>query len=160
MSTHSTPTPSIAVALHYDGETAPRVTASGRGEVADAICRIAAAHGVPRREEPQLAVGLSQIEFGEEVPAALYRAVAEVIACLPDRRHRAEIALGTWRCRPGLTQAAYPHPLLRRVGHQQSLEEEAPCIVAMSSASLRESPHSVTISAATAPRCTMRMACA
>lgn len=80
MSTHSTPTPSIAVALHYDGETAPRVTASGRGEVADAICRIAAAHGVPRWEEPQLAVALSQIELGEEVPAALYRAVAEVIA--------------------------------------------------------------------------------
>lgn len=80
MSTHSTPTPSIAVALHYDGETAPRVTASGRGEVAEAICRVAAAHGVPQWEDPQLAVVLSQIDLGEEIPIELYRAVAEVIA--------------------------------------------------------------------------------
>jgi flagellar biosynthesis protein len=80
MSTRSGPPPSIAVALHYDGEAAPRVTASGRGEVAEAICRIAAAHGVPHWEDPQLAVALAQIELGAEVPVELYRAVAEVIA--------------------------------------------------------------------------------
>lgn len=72
--------PAIAVALHYDGEAAPRVTASGRGEVAEAIQKIADAHGIPHWENPELAMALSSVDVGTEIPAILYRAVAEVIA--------------------------------------------------------------------------------
>lgn len=72
--------PQIAVALRYDGRDAPRVTAKGEDELAKAICDIAREHGVPLYENPQLAVVLSQIELGEQIPEALYRAVAEVIA--------------------------------------------------------------------------------
>ena len=72
--------PQIAVALRYDGKDAPRVTAKGEAELADAIRNIAREHGIPMYENPQLAVVLSQIELGEQIPEALYRAVAEVIA--------------------------------------------------------------------------------
>ena len=80
MSKRRTTHPEIAVALRYDGRDAPRVTAKGEAELAGAICRIAEEHGVPLYENPQLAVVLSQIELGEEIPDVLYRAVAEVIA--------------------------------------------------------------------------------
>lgn len=71
--------PGIAVALHYDGDKAPRVTAKGNDAVAAEIARIAEAHDVPLYPNPELATALVQIPLGEEVPEALYRAVAEVI---------------------------------------------------------------------------------
>jgi flagellar biosynthesis protein len=70
----------IAVALRYDGENAPRVTAKGSDLVADEMMRIAAAHDVPLYPNPELATALVQIPLGEEVPEELYRAVAEVIS--------------------------------------------------------------------------------
>ncbi len=80
MSTRNSRRPDIAVALRYDGRDAPRVTAKGEYELAEAIRNLAREHDVPLYENPQLAVVLSQIELGEEIPDALYRAVAEVIA--------------------------------------------------------------------------------
>lgn len=80
MSKRSPNHPQIAVAVRYDGRDAPRVTAKGENELAAAIRDLAREHGVPLYENPQLAVVLSQIELGEEIPEALYRAVAEVIA--------------------------------------------------------------------------------
>lgn len=76
----SEPIPSTAVALRYDGTSAPRVTARGRGEVADRILAIAREHQIPVREDPNLVQLLALVELGDEVPAELYRAVAEVIA--------------------------------------------------------------------------------
>ena len=70
----------LAVALRYDGAGAPRVTAKGRAEVAERIVALAREHGVPLRDEPELAAVLSRIPLGDEIPEALYRAVAEVIA--------------------------------------------------------------------------------
>ncbi len=73
-------TPIRAIALQYDGENAPVVTASGEGELAEEIIRIAREHGVPLREDVMLAALLSELELGEEIPPLLYRVVAEVIA--------------------------------------------------------------------------------
>lgn len=70
----------LAVALVYDGEHAPRVTAKGRGVVAEQILASAQQHGVPLEGDPELATLLAQIPLGDEIPEALYRAVAEVIA--------------------------------------------------------------------------------
>jgi flagellar biosynthesis protein len=70
----------IAVALRYDGENAPRVTAKGNQAIAEEMMRIAAAHDVPLYPNPELATALVQIPLGEEVPEELYRAVAEVIS--------------------------------------------------------------------------------
>lgn len=70
----------IAVALRYDGNEAPRVTAKGRDELAQHIIHKAEEAGIPRYPEPELAPILAQVPLGDEVPEALYRAVAEVIA--------------------------------------------------------------------------------
>ena len=71
---------SIAVALHYDGDTAPQVTAKGFGEVAEQIIAIAKNHDVPLEENKELVQVLSQLELGDEIPQELYLAIAEIIA--------------------------------------------------------------------------------
>ncbi|HCX34771.1 MAG TPA: flagellar biosynthetic protein FlhB [Rhodocyclaceae bacterium] len=73
----------FAVALKYEAEgmRAPTVVAKGRGEVAAKIREIGALGRVPMLEAPSLARALYRhAEIGDEVPAALYGAVAEVMA--------------------------------------------------------------------------------
>ncbi len=70
----------IAIALEYDGENAPRVTAKGEGEVARQIIDVAKDHDVPLQENPELVRLLRRIPLGDEIPEALYYTVAEVIA--------------------------------------------------------------------------------
>jgi flagellar biosynthesis protein len=70
----------LAVALRYDGESAPRVTAKGRDTVAEQIISLAQQHGVPMQENEALASILARVETGDEIPEALYLAVAQVIA--------------------------------------------------------------------------------
>lgn len=72
--------PPRAVALRYDGQSAPRVTAKGAGETAEAILRLAEENGIPLHEDPDLVTLLAQLELGQEIPTNLYQAVAEVIA--------------------------------------------------------------------------------
>ena len=71
---------SLAVALKYDGENAPRVTAKGSDELAQQIINIARKHNVPLTENKELVTLLSNLELGEEIPEMLYLAVAEIIA--------------------------------------------------------------------------------
>ena len=73
------PPVTLAVALHYEKPTAPRVVATGRGEIGAKIVETARAHGVPIEENPGLAAALSEVDLGEEIPVELYRAVAEVL---------------------------------------------------------------------------------
>ncbi len=80
MSDYDANKPDLAIALQYDGENAPRITAKGRSELADRILELANEHDVPLHEDPELAALLSQVPLGDEIPEALYRAVAEVIA--------------------------------------------------------------------------------
>ena len=69
-----------AVALHYSGQGAPRVTAKGGGVIADEILRLARENNIPLYEDAQLASLLARIELGDEIPEKLYVAVAQVIA--------------------------------------------------------------------------------
>ena len=69
----------LAVALHYEKPGAPRVVAKGRGAVGEKIIEAARSHGVPLEQNAGLAEVLSQVELEEEIPEALYRAVAEVL---------------------------------------------------------------------------------
>ncbi len=69
-----------AVALRYEGKGAPRVTAKGHGLTAERILALAEEHGIPLREDPDLVYLLAQLDLGDEIPATLYMAVAEVIA--------------------------------------------------------------------------------
>ena len=70
----------LAVALRYDGENAPKVSAKGSGDLAQQILDIARQHNVPIQDNPELVKLLSRLELGDEIPRALYLAVAEVIA--------------------------------------------------------------------------------
>lgn len=69
----------LAVALHYDQTGAPRVVAKGRGSIGEKIIEIAKAHDIPIEENEILAGALSNVELGDEIPAELYKAVAEVL---------------------------------------------------------------------------------
>jgi flagellar biosynthesis protein len=69
----------IAVALEYDRRGAPRVTAKGRGAVAEKILETAHEHGVPLQENRDLAEALAKVPLDDEIPVELYRAVAQVI---------------------------------------------------------------------------------
>ncbi len=80
MNPNKSHTTTLAVALQYDGENAPRVTASGRNQVAEEIVRLAREHDIPLQENEPLAGLLAKVELGEEIPTALYLAVAQVIA--------------------------------------------------------------------------------
>ncbi len=69
-----------SAALTYSGEGAPRLVAKGEGELADRIKATAEEFGVPVVEEAGLVQMLCQIPLGDEIPPALYVAVAEVLA--------------------------------------------------------------------------------
>ena len=73
----------FAVALKYmeDRHRAPVVVAKGMDTVAARIRELARANGVPQLEAPPLARALyKHVELGDEIPAALYTAVAQVLA--------------------------------------------------------------------------------
>jgi len=79
------PAPRRAAALSYDATDAakgraPRVVAKGQGEVAEQIIRRARESGVPIHESAELAAALSRFDLEQSIPAALYVAVAEVLA--------------------------------------------------------------------------------
>ena len=85
MSRFDPPVP-VAVALEFDGQNAPRVTAKGRGDVAETIIRTAEENHVPLEDNPVLAEALSHVELEEEIPVGLYEAVAQVIAFVLEAR--------------------------------------------------------------------------
>ncbi len=72
-----------AVALRYDqqGTGAPKVVAMGADLVAAQIRAIASEHNIPLLSAPPLARALyHNAEIGQEIPAGLYQAVAQVLA--------------------------------------------------------------------------------
>jgi flagellar biosynthetic protein FlhB len=71
-----------AVALRYDDRSmrAPRVVAKGVDLMAARIREVATEHKVPIFEAPPLARALHRhVEIGDEIPAGLYVAVAQVL---------------------------------------------------------------------------------
>lgn len=73
----------LAIALRYDKGAlgAPRVVAKGAGYVARRIVETARRHGVPVVERKPVAQALYKaVQVGQEIPAALYQAIAEVLA--------------------------------------------------------------------------------
>ena len=69
-----------AIALTYDGNSSPSVTATGQNDLADEIIRLAKAHEIPIHKDPDLAVLLAQLDLHEHIPESLYYIVAEVLA--------------------------------------------------------------------------------
>lgn len=80
----------FAVALRYDEARmrAPRVVAKGADVIAARIREVAAEHKVPLVEAPPLARALYRnTDLGQEIPASLYRAVAQVLTYVYQLRH-------------------------------------------------------------------------
>ncbi|PRB81980.1 EscU/YscU/HrcU family type III secretion system export apparatus switch protein [Pseudomonas sp. MYb185] len=70
-----------AIALVYEGGTdAPSITAKGEGELAERIIQLAMDYEVPIYENADLASMLTRMELGDQIPEALYRTIAEIIA--------------------------------------------------------------------------------
>lgn len=73
----------IACALRYDteeeGDEAPILVASGHGDLAKRIVDAARQYGVPVLRDVPLARALVELEIGDEIPEALYEAVAEIL---------------------------------------------------------------------------------
>lgn len=78
----SAPRRPVAVALHYDVRRPdlPKVTASGRGHVAEQILELAFAHGVKVRQDADLVEVLSAVDVDSEIPIEAIVAVAEILA--------------------------------------------------------------------------------
>ncbi|MCX7635667.1 MAG: EscU/YscU/HrcU family type III secretion system export apparatus switch protein [Syntrophales bacterium] len=74
--------PLLAAALRYDAKNdrAPRVTAKGRGLIAEKIIALAKQNDIPIKEDPQLVQILYRLDLDEEIPPELYRVVAEILA--------------------------------------------------------------------------------
>ncbi|WP_082025968.1 flagellar biosynthesis protein FlhB [Thermotoga profunda] len=73
----------IAVALKYDPDEmeAPVVLAKGMDEIAQKIIEIARQNNIPIVQNPEVARQLYKMtDIGEQIPAGLYRAVAEILA--------------------------------------------------------------------------------
>lgn len=80
-----------AVALRYQGDAmrAPQVVAKGAHLLAARIRELAVENNVPVLEAPPLARALYRhAEIGDDIPAALYTAVAEVLAYVYQLRNR------------------------------------------------------------------------
>ncbi|SNS61652.1 flagellar biosynthesis protein [Noviherbaspirillum humi] len=72
-----------AVALAYGaGDAAPRVVAKGNGLVAEQIIARAREHGVFVHQSRELVALLMQVDLDKNIPPALYRVVAELLAWL------------------------------------------------------------------------------
>jgi flagellar biosynthetic protein FlhB len=80
----------FAVAIRYVMESmaAPVVVAKGKNYLARRIRQRAVEHQVPIIENPPLAQALYQsVDVGQEIPAHLYRAVAEILAYIFNLMH-------------------------------------------------------------------------
>lgn len=74
-----------AVALAYEaGDRAPKILATGKGEVAERIIEKAKEHNVPLHKDNKLADTLSKLKIGEAIPPELYEVVAEILVFVDD----------------------------------------------------------------------------
>jgi len=74
----------VAVVLRFDPaqDTAPRIVAAGKGEIAEQIIEVAEEGEIPVYKDGNLAQSLSDFEVGAVVPGELYELIAEVLIFL------------------------------------------------------------------------------
>ena len=74
-----------AVAVAYEpGESAPKILATGKGEVAEKIIEKAKENDVPLYKDNKLSDTLSKLKIGDAIPPELYEAVAEILVFVDD----------------------------------------------------------------------------
>jgi flagellar biosynthesis protein FlhB len=82
----------LATALRYQEheDEAPLVLAHGEGELAQRLIEAAHAYNVPVVRDVPVAHALRELALGEQIPEALYEAVAEVLRELVDSENASE----------------------------------------------------------------------
>jgi flagellar biosynthesis protein len=72
----------VAVALKYSGakDPAPRITAKGRGAIAERIIEVARANGIEVHEDADLVQLLAKLELNSFIPVEAFAAVAEILS--------------------------------------------------------------------------------
>lgn len=74
------PPKTVAVAVEEQGDgLAPKITASGKGHLAEKILEVAFAAGVKVRSDADLVQILGAIEVESEIPTEAFVAVAEIL---------------------------------------------------------------------------------
>lgn len=74
-----------AVALAYEaGDVAPKILATGKGELAERIIEKGKEGNVPLYKDNKLANTLSKLEIGDTIPPELYDVVAEILVFVDD----------------------------------------------------------------------------
>ncbi len=74
-----------AVAISYEmGEEAPKILATGKGEIAERLITAAKKADVPVYEDEALAKTLGKLEIGDMIPPELYEVVAEILVFVND----------------------------------------------------------------------------
>ena len=71
--------PKFAIALEYDGERAPLVTAKGHQDIAEEILKLAQQENIPVYEDRELSALLNDLDLGVHIPRSLYVVIAEVL---------------------------------------------------------------------------------
>ena len=71
-----------AIAIKYDKDSkqAPMIVASGKGRIAADILSIAEENEIPMMQDKKLSKLLSSIKINREIPTALFKIIAEVLA--------------------------------------------------------------------------------
>lgn len=74
-----------AIAVAYEpGDVAPKILATGKGEVAERIIEAAKEHDIPFYQDNKLAQTLSKLQIGDTIPPELYDVVAEILVFVDD----------------------------------------------------------------------------
>ena len=75
-----------AVALGYDidVDSAPKIIAKGKGQLASNIIKIAQDNDVPIKKDEDLIELLSAIDIDKEIPDSMYKAVSEIFSFIYD----------------------------------------------------------------------------
>ena len=71
-----------AAALQYDidKDNAPKIIASGKGDIAQKILEKAKEENIKIEKDQDLVEILVQMEIGEEIPPELYEVIAEILS--------------------------------------------------------------------------------
>lgn len=85
-----------AVALAYDNarDTAPRVVASGYGEIAERIIEAARENGIFVHDSPELVSLLMNLDLDDVIPQELYIVVAELLVWVSELEGKAPLVDG------------------------------------------------------------------
>ena len=75
-----------SVALKYDQNTdnAPKVIASGKGNIAEKILKKAREENIPIKEDKDVVQVLAELNIGDEIPEDLYMVIAEILSFFYD----------------------------------------------------------------------------